>query len=457
MSSHAHKIYQFDPADGTEGSGKISILVALMLALAFVLVTRPSIHGNDGVQNYSYLRSLMFDGNLDFTNEYDYFISKEADWFDKKQIPRDPVTDLPINLYGVGSSILWAPWIAAVHGLGVTAKKFGAEIELNGYSQLYAWGVGYGSCFYATLGLWLLFRLLKEFGGELSASWALLLIWLASPLFFYMYIHPSMSHANSFFLAVLMLVQYLAHPQQAWRWGLLGLTCGLLVITRFQDGILFVAMLAGELWNWNQAEGSKWHWLRRQIPLYTAWFAGFVIMLIPQILAWGYLQGSYFSGPRAYIHQGNFSFLAPAYAPQVLFSSNHGVFYWHPALLIAFGGLLFSGPLMREKLMGLSAFAAQVWVVASWSIWWAGASFGHRMFISALPFLAIGALFTVGRPGKAGVILKLVLIPLIVWNFGCIIQYGLGWIPRQKEVSYVELGYNNFVRLPMMVLEQIIN
>lgn len=448
-----HEIYHSTLDHSTRHRYKV--LLYLMLVLAFFVVTRPSIHGNDGVQNYAYLRSLMFDGDLNFDNEYEHFISRQADWFDRKQIPRDPVTDLPINLYGVGNSILWAPWVTAAHGIGLIARAAGAKVDLNGYSNLYAAGVGYGSSFYATLALVLLFRRLRFYCGTVSATWAILLIWLASPLFFYMYLHPSMSHANSFFLVTLMLVQYLAQPATLVRWGLLGLTCGLMTITRYQDGILMIAMAAGELWSWMHANQSRMKWLRHRVPMYAVWLFCFAITLVPQFAAWHILQGSWLSGPRAYVQQGSFSFLSPVYAAQVLFSSQHGVFYWHPALLLAVGGLFAAHKLLWEKIMSVTAFVAQTWVVASWSIWWAGASFGHRMFISTLPFLAIGAMFTVGRPGRWGLIMRLLLLFLVVWNFGCIVQYGLGWIARQEGVPLTELAYNNLIRLPGLLIERL--
>ncbi len=454
MSSRLHETYQSEPLEAQPGR-RYSLLVYLMLAVAFIIVTRPSIHGNDGVQNYAYLRSLAFDQDLDFSNEYEHYMSRQADWFDRKQIPRDPVTDLPINLYGVGSSLLWAPWVAIAHGSAWLLNKAGAEITLDGYSRPYQVAVGFGSCFYATLALALLFRFLRRLQGDQPAAWAILLIWLASPLFFYMYLHPSMSHANSFFLATMVMLLYLRNPTKWLAWGLLGLASGAMVITRFQDGVLLTALLVGELWFLFKTPTGRTRWLLQRLPLYLVWIIGFAIALIPQVLAWGYLQGSYFSGPRAYIHQGSFSFLAPAYAPQVLFGSNHGVFYWHPALLIAFAGLLTATGYLREKLMSLSAFAAQTWVVASWSIWWAGASFGHRMFISTLPFLAIGAVFTLGRPGRTGTVLRVLLLFLIFWNFGNIIQYGLGWIARQEGVPISELAYNNFIRLPAFVWQRI--
>jgi len=427
-----------------------------MLWMAFLVVTRPSIHGNDGVQNYAYLHSLLFDGDLDFTNEYDYYMSQAADWFNKEQIPRDPVTNLPINLYGVGSSLLWAPWVLAAHALILAGNALGLDVAADGFSAPYGVAVGYASCFYATLGLWLLYRFLRRRASEVPAAWAVLLVWLATPLFFYMYLHPSMSHSNSFLMATLVLIQYLDSPRTPLRWALLGLTAGLLVLVRFQDGILLLGLVAGELWYlFHEKRLQKTIDIARNLALYAIFLLGFILPLTLQFSAWHVLQGSWFSGPRAYITQGQFSLLSPRHVPQVLFSSNHGLFYWHPALLIAVGGLLVAGSFLREKLMGLAALAGQTWVIASWSIWWGGASFGQRMFISTLPFLAIGAASLFTRDSRVTIVLKIALLILIAWNFGCVVQYGLGWIPRQTGVPFTVLLHNNVVRLPALVFSHL--
>lgn len=451
-----HKLYQVTEPASPRWS-RVSIIMCLMLWMAFVLVTRPSIHGNDGVQNYAYLHSVLFDRDLDFTNEYDYYMSQAADWFNKEQIPRDPVTNLPINLYGVGSSLLWTPWVLAAHAMILVANALGVNIPADGFSAPYGIAVGYASCFYATLGLWLLYRFLRRRLSEVPAAWAILLLWLATPLFFYMYLHPSMSHANSFLMATLVLIQYLDSPRTLWRWGLLGLSAGLMVLVRFQDGILLLGLAAGELWYlFHEKTVKEPGAIPRHLALYAVFMVGFILPLTLQFAAWHVLQGSWFSGPRAYVTQGQFSLLAPTHVPQVLFSSNHGLFYWHPALLIAVAGLLIAGNFLREKLMALAAFTGQTWVIASWSIWWGGASFGQRMFISTLSFLAIGAATLFARESRFSIALKVILLVLIAWNFGCVVQYGLGWIPRQTAVPFTVLLHNNLVRLPALVLSHIV-
>lgn len=422
--------------------------LVLLLAFALLVVLRPSIRGHDGVLNYAYARSLLLDRDLDFTNDYSWYISREASWFDNKDLPRDPVTNLPINLYGVGSSLLWSPFLLAAHGFALTGSELGLPVTADGFSQPYAVAVGFASCLYASLGMVLTYLVMRRNFGCTRAFWGCLGVWLASPLFFYMYLHPSMSHANTFFLAALLLWLY-QRPDTFRKWALLGLVTGLLTLTRFQDLILVSSVIAAEAWQLRDPEFRR-GLIRHRLPRYLLATAVALLAFSPQLAAWHYLQGSAFSGPRAYIMQGNINPLAPRHALDVLFSPRHGVFYWHPFLLVCVAGLFLPRGSIHLRLACLVAFFAQLWVVSSWSIWWAGASFGHRMFISTLPFLAAGAAAAMGRihvPAWR----RLVLASLIAWNFGYIVQYGSGMISRQEGVPLSELVRNNLVRVPQLL------
>lgn len=433
------------------------LLLLLLLSAAFFLVLRPSIRGNDGVQNYAYLHSLVFDGDLDFTNEYLHYFSRHAEWFDGKDLPRDPVTGRPMNLYGVGNSLLWSPWVLTAHGLGIVANSFGANLHLDGYSPLYEWAVGAASCFYASAGLFLLFGLLRTRFGDDRAFWAILTVWLASPLFFYMYLHPSMSHANSFFLAALMLRLYLGGDSLR-RWAGLGAVAGLLILTRFQDAVLLSVLGVGELFRLRDNMGVSRlpAILAARLPRYLLFGAVTVVVFSPQFLAWNTLQGTPFSGPRAYTMQGSLQPWAPRHIFDALFSSFHGLFHWHPALLLGLVGLIIGASRQpRLKLISLTGFAAQAWVIGSWSIWWAGASFGHRMFISTLPFLAVGLASAMGRTDIRGRFLRGAVLFLILWNFGLVVQYGLGMIDRQAPVPLTTITRNNVIEIPRLLIERI--
>ena len=272
----------------------------LLVVAAGLVLLRPSVHGNDGVQNYAYLRSLMFDGNLDFSNEYHHYMALDSGWFDDQEIARNPRTGLPINLYGVGCSLLWAPWVVAADRIGALANLCGANVLLDGYSHLYEIGVGVGSCVYASAGLMILFILLRRSFSDNEALWAVLLVWLASPLFFYMYFHPSMSHANSFFLASLFLYLYFSGDER-WRWTALGAVLGLMALTRYQDAVLVVCLVPGELMRRRTGDGFA---LGPRLSRYFLLGGTGLLCFVPQLLAWWALQGSPWSGPQAYLTQG---------------------------------------------------------------------------------------------------------------------------------------------------------
>jgi hypothetical protein len=438
--------------DVSKSTGKHNFTVyelglLLLLAAAVCSVLRPSIHGHDGVMNYAYLRSILFDRDLNFANEYEHYMSQSPVWFDGQSVQKDPVTGRPINLYGVGSALLWTPWVLAFHWAGKAINALGGKLVLDGYSGLYENAVGLGSCVYASLGLWLVFLTLRRYHGREAGFWGVLLVWLASPLFFYMYLHPSMSHANSFFLAAALLALYLGGDGLR-RWALMGCVAGMLILTRFQDGALLAGLAAGELFRLPEIRRD----VRGRMARYGLFCACAAVCLLPQMAVWRVLQGGFLSGPRAYLMQGTVDLWSPSHVSQVLFSARHGLLYWHPALLIAIVGLFLGPKLWRERLVCIAAFAGALWVIGSWSIWWAGASFGHRMFISSLPFLAFGAAAAARRfAGKVWIPAACVIV-FAAWNFGYLVQYASGMISRNSAVPIATLARNNVIEVPRVLL-----
>jgi len=95
------------------------VIVALWLALLPISLFR--LYATDEVQYFAYLRSVYFDGNLDFANEYGYFADLGMQKGDpavynallkdrSSDPPLNPITGLYRNVAPVGSAILWSPW-----------------------------------------------------------------------------------------------------------------------------------------------------------------------------------------------------------------------------------------------------------------------------------------------------------------------------------------------------------
>ena len=91
-------------------------------------------------------------------------------------------------------------------------------------------------------------------------------------------------------------------------------------------------------------------------------------------------------------------------------------------------------------------------------MWYGGASFGNRFFISSYPFMAFGLMHLIatwGRRTRYYLLLTLLTLLLIVWNAGLLIQYGVPMISREKEEGWAKVLENQFTEVPMWVLDRL--
>ncbi|HEX6289936.1 MAG TPA: hypothetical protein VFZ66_12140, partial [Herpetosiphonaceae bacterium] len=186
------------------------LVLIVVFALLLPLFT-PRIYAVDSVEYYVYLRSLFFDGDLDFTNDYARFhaLNPEAGIQGGLLDKRDPTTGKPINVAPVGAAILWAPAFLLAHGGVLVARALGSSVAADGYSAPYIWAVCFASVVYGLLGLLLAYGIARRYAGVWAATAAVLVCWLASPLIFYMYISPPWSHTAGLFATTLFLWYWL--------------------------------------------------------------------------------------------------------------------------------------------------------------------------------------------------------------------------------------------------------
>jgi len=292
----------------------------------------------------------------------------------------------------------------------------------------------------------------------------------ATPLAFYVWAHGSMSHAISFFVmtcAGLTLERFLRDRGNISAF-VVGCWCGMIFVVRAQDAtwaIVLMAVLVGNALCASpdcpaNSKSRKW------LPIILA-SVGFALALLPQMAVWKILYGGWLTGPTPYLNRegGNFSAL-PIHLFSALFSGRHGALSWHPILIGGLVGLGFmvargeqEGAHLRRWMAytGLAGFVAQLWLVGCWSMWWAGASFGNRFFISSYPFLFLGlaCLLSKLEARKKMWIGTSIIVLLVAWNAGLAIQYGTEMIPREDPVSMMEIIINQFTEVPNWLLERI--
>ena len=91
----------------------------LLLLLALFIASLPAVtarlYSSDEVEYFSYLRSLWFDRDVSFENEYQYFydhrIAQTPD-FHQTFLELETATGRRINYGTIGCAILWAPFYA---------------------------------------------------------------------------------------------------------------------------------------------------------------------------------------------------------------------------------------------------------------------------------------------------------------------------------------------------------
>ena len=145
------------------------IFFASLSQLLLVLEVSPTIVRGDGVGYYAYLRSLVFDHDVDFSNEYSYFASilPENSQPLTTSFLYGPKTaaGYPHNPWPVGPAILWSPFFLVGHLTAKLAGGLGLPVALDGYSLPYQLGIAIGSAVYAFVGLMLMYRLCHDHFG----------------------------------------------------------------------------------------------------------------------------------------------------------------------------------------------------------------------------------------------------------------------------------------------------
>src|SRR5215471_7807583 len=92
------------------------LLILIFLLLLPAVTTR--IYASDEVQYFAYLRSLWFDGDVSFENEYQHFYDAgiaASQGFHETFLERTTETGRRINFGTIGCALLWAPFYALGH------------------------------------------------------------------------------------------------------------------------------------------------------------------------------------------------------------------------------------------------------------------------------------------------------------------------------------------------------
>ncbi len=376
--------------------GATIALIGCLFAGAYTasLILRPKPNGRvisgDALHHYVQLRSVVFDGDLHFRNEYVRFYDLKGGEPGSEWIYDGTETGYVRNLMPVGPAILWAPLFLLVTAGAWIGQLAGAAYPLDGYGRVFQATAGISGVIAATVGAWFSYLAASKLYPRRAAIWSLLTFWLASSAIYYSVISPTYSHAASMLATSAFWFAWIAVPPGTSRYAVLGALTGVAALMRWQDAILLIPIAldaAFAVRTGRQTVGAM---------VGSLCLAGAAAALVfsPQMIVWMTIYGQ----PLALPQGPDFMRWTEPALVDVLFSGLRGLFSWTPVALPAAAGVL----LLYRRNAPLAAGAA-VFLVISWYVnaavadWWAGEAFGARRFLSCFPVFVLGLTAIVER------------------------------------------------------------
>src|SRR3954451_11403296 len=113
---------------------------------------------SDGFYYYAYLRSIAFDHDVNFLNDY-----KMLGLGEKTYLFQPTRTGHAESAWTIGPAIVWSPFFAAGHVIASNLHRRGADVATDGTSFPYRQAVCVASLFYGLLGCWFAYRFSRLF------------------------------------------------------------------------------------------------------------------------------------------------------------------------------------------------------------------------------------------------------------------------------------------------------
>ncbi len=357
-------------------SKRFYISFVIISILSIIFYKYHNIITGDGVGYYAYLRSLLFDHDLNFYNEFIVLNKNNGALPDvSKTLPNG----LLPNPWSIGLSIIWAPFLVIVFWFGKLLNLNQTGFELPYQLATYLSGI---------IAAWLCIRTTQKTLDLIDIkvhNAHLWLFFLCTPLIYYGLWGAGMAHIYSAASISIILYLYLRLTQskpQRKVLILLGLTMGLSSLIRWQN-ILFLIPLLGV----NTKLRSK---------LLTISLASMVFSL--QIVVWWIIYQTPFMLPQGV----GFFELNTINILKVLFDTPHGLLA-HPVELIGFVGYFWFSNNQRKSifyhtlLLISVVFSLQLLTNSFLHDWFGGYSFGNRRMADFFSIYSIGFFWIIQR------------------------------------------------------------
>ena len=429
----------------------MGMLVAYLVAITAFPRADGRVVIGDATHHFVQLRSLVFDRDLHFQNDYTRIYRLSGGEPGTEWVTRDfTETGHVRNYMPVGPALLWAPLYLLAVGAQSALALAGLAPRPDGFERTLQLAPGVTGILAATAAAWISWRLAARYASAAGATVATLAIWVGTHALYYSLISPAYSHTASMLTSALFFSTWLGQRSEvslgrAATWGALAGACALM---RWQDA-LFILIPLFEAARWNRP------WVER-IRAAGAVVAAWLIVFSPQMIVWQVIYGQPFALPQG----PSFIQWTSPHLVAMLFSDKHGLLSWAPLLLLALIGLVQFARTNPSVVVPIAFVAVSSWYVNSAvADWWAGEAFGARRFLSQFPLFVLGLAVWLDRGSAvasrvATWRVSLVAV-LVVLNLLLLLQYQLALKGLEHIAPYpngiVDMWVTRFV-VPIRLL-----
>ena len=412
-----------------------------------------TVDGGDDTGYYSYLRSIFFDGDIDFINERYY-----------AHINRFNSTGYVFSNWQLGQAVLYLPFFLVGHLLALLYGSLGYPIKADGYSSPYFVATAVASATYLFAGLMIMCRVLKKIVDERIAVIASVSLWMASPLLYYTFIRQRMAHTTEFFLAGLFVMVWLHYRESNKKLdhAVMGACLGLLCLVRLINANYGVLYIVDMFFLYFVGRNSVNPIKITDVLMNTLCFvAMFIVFLLPQFVAWNQLNGFIISSylldtlQSQAIETSTSSVMLGSKLYELFFSAKWGLVVATPLWFAGLIGLLISGPVSRSiRFASLASLVSLIIVMLSFV---ESDAYGNRYFIAAAVLFTIGLANLLHRcfSNKATRYISIIFIIIcVIAQYLMLVQYKV-ILPYNHPFFSVEAlsrSFQIFFNYPLLLL-----
>ncbi len=322
-----------------------------------------------------------------------------------------------VNKYTYGVAAMELPFFVIAH---IYEKLTGGEA--NGYSASYRYMLKTSSIVYGILGILLLYRVLTSFFDKDTATRTVLVLLMGTNLFWFVFFQAGMAHVPLFFLYTLLLYLTIRlHKQPTMmRFVLTGLCAGLITIIRPVDILCLLIPLLYQVYS-KESFRAKLAFIKTNVKGVLSGCFAFILPLLPQILYWKMLTGSY-----VYYSYGEESFhwLLPKIL-EGIFSFSNGWLIYSPVMVFSLIGIFLYRLQKPVIWIVLTLLPMYVYIIYCWHTPTYINGLGSRPMIHMYPLLAIPLGAFIKYFSKKGVAPKLVVSLFFFFFIALNISYSI--------------------------------